>query len=152
MRLFISGKISGDANYIEKFSKAEETIKKELHAEVINPACLRLPESCTWDDYMKITMELLSLADGVVLLPDWRKSPGACMECGYALATDKTILHYKDMVGADVPDTDVEKIATPKAVKLKEERICKQCGKPITGRGKKILCDECKESKKDLPG
>lgn len=95
MILYIAGKITGDSNYLEKFAKAEKEILKIYNCETINPANLRLPKSCTWDDSMRITLQMLDLADGIILLPDWRESPGACMECGYALKAEKKIFHHK---------------------------------------------------------
>ena len=133
---FISGKITGDENYIQKFNEAEEMIEKELGIEVINPACLRLPESCTWQDYMDLTLTMLDKAGAIILLPDWRDSPEACVEYGYSIAHEKKVLRY-------------EHIIKPK--EIKKERICKKCGKTITGRGNKHTCDECKALESDQP-
>ena len=155
MRLYIAGKISGDKNYVEKFKHAQQTIEREMHAEVINPACLVLPESCTWEDYMRITLEMMNLADGIVFLPDWKTSPGSLIEFRYALGTDKTILHYESIEkhpqpktrprneSLDKPQTD-EGVKDPKKEDLAQKRLCPKCGNPITGRGNKRVCDECK--------
>ena len=104
MRAYLAGKITGDSGYLDKFNQAEDMVKKTLNVEVINPACLRLPESCKWDDYMRITIEMLSMADAIVLLPDWRESPGACVEYGYALAQNKYILQYNEIIKRKILD------------------------------------------------
>lgn len=91
MKIYIAGKITGDSNYREKFEKAENWALKEGY-EPINPARLNLPESCTWDECMSVTLKMLELADAIYLLLDWRESPGACTEYGYALAKDMIIL------------------------------------------------------------
>ena len=80
-KIFISGKITGDPNYREKFEKAE----KELTAQgylVMNPAVF--PEGFTWEEYMKITLTMLSVCDIIYLLPDWNESRGAQEEFEYA--------------------------------------------------------------------
>ena len=43
---------------------------------------------------MSVAMDLLQMADAVVLLPGWEKSTGCNRELGYAMATDKLILDY----------------------------------------------------------
>ncbi len=96
MRIYIAGKITGDKDYRTKFNGWESTILRTGH-EPINPASLRLPDSCAWEDYMKLCMDLLDLADAVCLLPDWKQSPGACIECGYALAKGKMVIAAADL-------------------------------------------------------
>lgn len=91
MRIYIAGKITGDEDYGEKFAKAEDRLVEEMGYEVINPACLQLPDSCKWEDYMRLTLAMVDLSDAVYLLPDWKESPGACIEYGYALAKGKSI-------------------------------------------------------------
>lgn len=91
MRIYITGRITGDKDYREKFRKAEERILASGH-EPINPACLRLPESCTWDDYMVLAMDMLRMADAVYVLPDWQQSAGSGIEYGYALKKGMVIL------------------------------------------------------------
>lgn len=161
MILYIAGKMAGDDNYVEKFNAAEKRIKESsINCEVINPACLRLPESCTWDDCLDIALKMLDLANGVVFLPDWKESPGACVEYGYALATDKIILKYSESFPEpEIKEAEPEPVIVetpaeapkeekPKKLSLlkkKQPRTCPRCGKPITGKGNKKVCDECKE-------
>lgn len=93
MRIYISGPITGIPNYKEIFDKAEEKLKAEYsEAEIINPAMVVLPASCTHEDYMRIDLMLLDLADAIYLLKGWDKSKGACMEHEYAIAKDLIIL------------------------------------------------------------
>ena len=51
-KVFISGKITGDPNYREKFDKAEKELTEQGHL-VMNPSVF--PEGFRWEDYMKIT-------------------------------------------------------------------------------------------------
>ena len=73
LRVYIAGKITGDVNYREKFSKAEQALTAMGHC-VLNPA--HLPEGMEQGDYMRICFSMIDCADCVVLLPDWRESSG----------------------------------------------------------------------------
>jgi nucleoside 2-deoxyribosyltransferase len=90
MIVYIAGKITGDPNYMEKFAAAQKEIE-DLGYKVINPAerCKNLPDSFEWDDYMAVTLRLLDHADMLATLPDWKESPGACIEIGFAIASSK---------------------------------------------------------------
>ena len=91
--IYISGKITGDPNFREKFQKAEDFIRECYpNQEVINPAKITLPECCGWEDYMDVCLMLLDKADTLYLLEDWQESRGAYVEYGYALAKDMIVL------------------------------------------------------------
>ncbi|MEY8366581.1 DUF4406 domain-containing protein [Anaerovoracaceae bacterium 41-7] len=97
MIVYIAGKITGDPNYQKKFADVERVLK-ELYSEVINPAevCANLPKSFSWRDYMEVTHELLLRADVVAYLPDWKESPGTCIELGFAAAAGKILYAITD--------------------------------------------------------
>ena len=56
----------------------------------MNPAVF--PEGFTWEEYMKITLAMLSVCDTIYLLPDWTESKGAQEEFKYATAHGLTII------------------------------------------------------------
>lgn len=92
-RIYISGAITNVPDFKERFAKAEMYLNAAYpNVEIINPAKVTLPDTCTHADYMKIDLALLDLADCIYLLSNWETSKGACMEYGYALAKGKTVI------------------------------------------------------------
>lgn len=86
-KVYISGKITGDTLYKAKFKKVAEYLNAEGY-EVINPAETVLPNSklATWEDYMLVSFAFLNKADEIYMPNDWKQSPGACAEYGFATA------------------------------------------------------------------
>lgn len=84
--IYISGAITGTSDYMERFKKAQDTLESKGHT-VINPALVNsnLPEKCTHDDYMTVSMALLSLCNIIYLLDDWNHSVGAKEEVAWAI-------------------------------------------------------------------
>lgn len=84
--VYISGKISGDGGFMEKFANAEEKLKAAGY-RVINPARIVAPvwKMYLYDEIMEVDMSLLDLADAIVLLDDWAESEGAIKELDFAL-------------------------------------------------------------------
>lgn len=94
-KVYISGKITGDDNYIDKFADAAcELNNMGFDDNIINPATvnLMLPISTTWEEYMNMSITMLDMCDTIYMLKDWKESKGACLEYGYALAKDKTVM------------------------------------------------------------
>lgn len=86
MKIYIRGAITGARDYMKRFKEAEEKLIEQGY-DVINPAEINshLPVNTTWDDYMKMSLVMLSMCDAIFMLKKWRKSKGACIEYGYAL-------------------------------------------------------------------
>jgi hypothetical protein len=82
LKLYVSGLITGDANYQEKFLKAENTLR-EAGFEPVNPAA-RVPPDRDWSQAMRVVAGLMLECDGVALLPDWEESRGAKIEARLA--------------------------------------------------------------------
>lgn len=93
MRIYISGKITNDKNYMNKFNKAEKYLK-QLGFSCINPARVNsnMPDDFTHEEYMKMSFAMLDMCDTIYMLSDWKSSCGACQEYGYALAKRYSIL------------------------------------------------------------
>lgn len=79
---YISGQISGLANFNKpKFTAAEILLRKHGF-NVINPhiICNDLPADAPWETFMKRCIEHLPKADIVFQLDDWEESQGAILE------------------------------------------------------------------------
>lgn len=84
-KVYISGRITENANYKTDFEVAE-TVLKNAGYEPINPAKEHLPDGATWVDYMRHDIQLLCDCDAIYMLAGWRKSEGAKIE--HKLAQD----------------------------------------------------------------
>lgn len=80
MKIYISGKITGDPEYWLKFEHARQVLRGQGHI-VLNPA--DLPEGMSPADYMRINFAMIDCADAVVFLQDWANSKGAMLEREY---------------------------------------------------------------------
>ncbi|MDR1897106.1 MAG: DUF4406 domain-containing protein [Prevotellaceae bacterium] len=78
MKLYISGKITGDKNYRKKFAAAEKHLINAGY-EVVNPAKLCGADT-DWNKAMRICIKAMMDCDGVALLGDWKNSTGARTE------------------------------------------------------------------------
>lgn len=122
MRVYISGPITGHADYKEKFDLAEVKLRLTGH-EVINPAHLNhvMPSDATHEEYMKICLELLEMADVICLLEGWEKSHGASIEYGYARAMGKAILKEECFNVRTTNDKEDSLLEMPEASDKSEE-------------------------------
>jgi hypothetical protein len=77
MKIFISGKITGDPDYRERFAQAEREIINKGHM-VMNPAIL--PAGFSHAEYMTITLAMQRVCDATYMMPGWEESEGAKME------------------------------------------------------------------------
>lgn len=96
MRVYLSGAISADKGYYQKFLNAEVAMKKLGH-EVINPARVAkaLPKRMGYEDFMKIDFALIETCDAVCLLRDWESSSGSRREKEFAESLGKTFIFEK---------------------------------------------------------
>ena len=92
MKVYISGPITGQNNYRERFAAAEEILKKAGY-EPINPAeeLAEMPVNTTHDEYMERAIALLAMCEGIYMLEGWENSKGAHIEFEYATRHKLTI-------------------------------------------------------------
>ena len=88
---YISGAISSDPNYLQKFADAQMVLE-HLGYVVLNPTIL--PLGLTYEEYLAIDLRMVEAADTLVMLPDWRWSPGAAREHDHARKLKKRIIPY----------------------------------------------------------
>ena len=81
--VYISGAVSSDKNFREKFGKAEKFLQSKGFI-VINPVKDEV-EGKEWTYYMKKDIVKLLSCDCVYALSDWSKSKGARIELCLAL-------------------------------------------------------------------
>lgn len=99
MRVYISGPITGVSNYKRIFQGAKDALTAKGY-DVVNPAELTevIGDSFSYDEIMRIDLDLLDRCDVLVQLPGWEESRGANIEYGYALGSNKTILPFECVV------------------------------------------------------
>lgn len=90
MKIFISGKITNDPKYKEKFATAEKKLTEQGHV-VLNPAVL--PKGMSNTEYMKIGFAMFDCADALYMLDGWQDSEGAKIEHTYAQYLGKDIIY-----------------------------------------------------------
>ncbi len=86
-RIFLCGRITGDPNYRAKFQRAAAMLTNAGYA-VMNPAVLP-SEGFEHDQYMTVTLAMVSVCDAVCFLNDWLDSPGAIREIDKAIRDGK---------------------------------------------------------------
>lgn len=99
MKIYISGKITGEENYMEKFQEVEERLIAEGY-KVFNPASINsmMPDGTTYEEYMKVSFCLIDIADAVYMMSGWELSKGAIRELHYANAMGKKA-YFEDAGG-----------------------------------------------------
>ena len=103
---YISGAISSDPNYKAKFADAEMVLD-HLGYVVLNPT--NTPLGLHYDEYMRIDLLLVEIADTIVMLPDWMQSDGATLEHDHAARLGKRIIDYRGIM-TERPRCDAGKI------------------------------------------
>ena len=96
---YISGAITHDPNYLQKFADAEMVLE-HLGYVVLNPT--DTPLGLNYDEYMKLDLLLVEIADTIVMLPDWLQSDGATLEHDHAAMLKKRIIDYRG-IGTESP-------------------------------------------------
>lgn len=94
MKIYLSGKITGDEEYRGKFGNAQRSLELQGHV-VLNPAVL--PAGLDEEDYMRIALAMLDSADMMVCLPDWRESKGAMVEYELCRRIGKPVAELADI-------------------------------------------------------
>ena len=89
MKIYIAGKITGDALYKAKFQAEQDRLERAGNT-VLNPA--KLPAGLENSCYIKLCLTMIDEADAVQMLPDWQESGGAKIEKLYAEYCGKQVI------------------------------------------------------------
>lgn len=94
MRVYLSGKISGTDDFLERFEKAEAVLLSKGQI-VINPAKVgaACPSEFEWQDYMDVCKVLFEKAEAILMLKGWEDSKGAQIEKRWAKERNIPILY-----------------------------------------------------------
>ena len=98
MMIYLSGKITGDKNFRQKFEKTTRKLLSYGHT-VYNPAIL--PNGFEYEQYMKIDFLALSFCDAIYLLDDWKISKGAIREFEEAKRLGIKVITEEDFLYSD---------------------------------------------------
>lgn len=95
IKIYISGKITGTTDYIQRFERAEKALSNYI---VINPAKVnaQLPIETTWNEYMQMSMAMLKMCNAIYMLKGWEDSKGANLEYEFARSHDYKIIFESD--------------------------------------------------------
>lgn len=92
--IYISGKITGTDDYLQRFERAEKHLNNRDITDVINPAKVNsyLPE-LSYSQYIKMSLCMLEMCDTIYMLNDWENSIGAKLEWEFAKANNYKIMY-----------------------------------------------------------
>lgn len=91
-KVYISGPITGDENFREKFNNAAKTLLNSGY-KVLNPANVNdVMPVANYEEYMKADLLLLGICYAIYMLKGWQKSCGANRELGFAMAKNMEII------------------------------------------------------------
>ena len=91
MIVYISGKITGDPDYVRKFADAELLLRAKGY-NVVNPCDLGY-QFMSYEQFMHVDFALIDVSDAIYLLKDWSGSSGARREKEYAEKIGKKIMY-----------------------------------------------------------
>lgn len=96
MKIYISGKVTGNPDYIEHFNKAyAHLVDRYPDAQIFNPVDIMsvFPDGLTYEEIIDFCMYILDKCDTIYMLKGWKESKGANREYGYALGKDMAIMY-----------------------------------------------------------
>lgn len=83
-KVYISGPMTNDPDFVRKFKKAEATLKQH-NCIVLNPVIWTVNNlELSYADYMTLDLAMLSICDYMVLLPGYEASKGCSIEIEFA--------------------------------------------------------------------
>lgn len=105
-KMYISGKVSGDAGYRRKFAEAEKFLRKH-GISCVSPVKGE-KDGKAWDWYLRRDLRRLTKCSAIILLNDWHTSKGAQLEKQVAEALGMYVVAY-DSLKAWLTEDDKKK-------------------------------------------
>lgn len=96
-KIYISGPITGTDDYAERFYAVHERLV-EAGYRVANPAMVNasLPDDTTHEEYMRMSLTMMSLCDAVYMMKGYEKSEGCAIEFAEAVEKQMTIFFERN--------------------------------------------------------
>lgn len=91
--VYISGAISSDKGYVEKFKDWASKAIEAGATRVINPAELLPKTGHTYEEYIMTDLAFVARCDAILMLPCWMTSPGAKAELALAECLKKEVVY-----------------------------------------------------------
>ena len=92
MKVYISGRVTNQPDFKQRFSDAEQTLISQGH-EVVNPVNLPHDHDKSWQSYMKEDIKAMMDCEAIYLLSNWMQSTGAVIERALASELNFEIIH-----------------------------------------------------------
>ena len=92
MKVYISGRITNQPDFQQRFSEAEQQLISQGH-EVVNPVNLPHDHDKRWHSYMKECLKSMLDCDAIYMLSNWMQSEGAIIERAIADSLNFKIIH-----------------------------------------------------------
>ncbi len=89
-KIYIAGPMTGLPNFNRDAFNKEALRLQSLGHVALNPAIL--PDGLEQHEYMAICIEMVKMADHLVLLPNWERSAGATAERALAIKLGKPVI------------------------------------------------------------
>lgn len=98
MLIFISGSITNDPNFKEKFKQAQDKLVAQGH-RVLNPCWIDAEiANLEHSEYLHIDFAMIDVADALYMLSDWHDSKGANYEYCHGVKNGKKIIYEGEMM------------------------------------------------------
>lgn len=92
MKVYISGPITNNPDYMDDFQDAEDLLLKEGHVPVNPTKISPYDVNKTWEDYMRDDIKALMDCDAIYHLQNWDHSLGAQLEHELAVILKMEVL------------------------------------------------------------
>lgn len=98
MRVYISGPMSGIADFNFPVFNAAAAALRSAGYDVVNPAEVNTDQGMSWEQCLRADIKLLCDCDTLALLPGWENSKGAHLEVHVAHRLGLRVEHVETLL------------------------------------------------------